>query len=168
MFQSGFKTLVEQQREGSLVGISSGYLSGDAFRASYRAAKAGIVALTKSVALAGIPHGIRVNAIAPMANTRMTLASDLHFDSDPEDIAPVAVYLLSDNSRGVNGEILSVSGNTLGTWRDPEPARTARNQQRWRQEDIGAVVPWLIGRTAQEGAPPLPDTWREASSGTTS
>ena len=97
---------MERGRGGSLIGISSGYLSGDPLRSSYRAAKAAVVALTKSVAMAGAAHKIRVNAIAPIANTRMTEASNLHFDSEPEDVAPVAVYLLSDRSEDVHGEVL--------------------------------------------------------------
>jgi NAD(P)-dependent dehydrogenase (short-subunit alcohol dehydrogenase family) len=159
MFQSAFKLFIDRRQEGSLVGISSGYLSGDALRSSYRAAKAGVVALTKSVALAGNPYGIRVNAIAPLANTRLTEASNLHFDSDPDDIAPVAVFLLSDMSRDVNGEILTVSGNTIGSWIDPQPSRTARHWQRWQQKDISDAMPWLLGRDAGPHPPPLPKTW---------
>jgi NAD(P)-dependent dehydrogenase (short-subunit alcohol dehydrogenase family) len=159
MFQSAFKVLLDRHEEGSLVGISSGYLSGDAFRSSYRAAKAGVVALTKSAALAGIPYGIRVNAIAPLANTRLTEASNLHFDSDPDDIAPVAVFLLSDMGRDVNGEILTVSGNTMGSWIDPQPSRTARHGQRWQQNDIADVMPWLLERDTGPNPPPLPKTW---------
>jgi NAD(P)-dependent dehydrogenase (short-subunit alcohol dehydrogenase family) len=159
MFQSAFKVLMDLDRKGSLVGITSGYLMGDPLRSSYRAAKAGVVALTKSAALAGEPLGIRVNAIAPLANTRMTEESNLHFDSDPDDIAPAATYLLSDMSHNVNGEILSVSGNTIGSWTDPLPSRTARHWQRWQLEDISAVMPWLLGRDVQIGPPALPDTW---------
>jgi NAD(P)-dependent dehydrogenase (short-subunit alcohol dehydrogenase family) len=159
MFQSAFKMLLRLGHGGSLVGVSSGYLSGDAYRSAYRAAKAGVVALTKSAALAGEPHGIRVNAIAPMANTRLTEASKLRFESDPEDIAPTAVYLLSESSRDVNGEILNVNGNTIGTWTDPQPSRTARHWQRWQQKDISDVMPWLLGRDSLPHPPPLPEHW---------
>ncbi len=156
MLQSAFKLFLERGDEGSLVAITSGYLLGDPLRSSYRAAKAGVVALTKSVALAGGPYRIRANAIAPLANTRMTEASQLQFDSDPDDIAPVAVFLLSDGGRDISGEVFSVSGNTIGTWKDPQPSRTARHWQRWQNDDIGTVMPWLLAQDAQPANPPLP------------
>ena len=159
MFQSAFKVFMDRDQEGSLVGISSGYLSGDPLRSSYRAAKAGVVALTKSVALAGKPYGVRANAIAPLANTRLTEESKLHFDSDPDDIAPIVVFLLSDESRDVNGEIITVNGKTIGSWVDPQPSRSARNWQRWRQEDLRGTMPWVLGRDAPPNPPPLPTAW---------
>jgi NAD(P)-dependent dehydrogenase (short-subunit alcohol dehydrogenase family) len=139
-----------------LVGMSSGYLMGDPNRASYRAAKAGVVALTKSVAMAGEPLGIRANAVAPRANTRMTEASKLRFDSEPEDVAPLTVYLLSELAAEVNGEVLTVAGNTIESWQDPAPAHSARNWRRWEQEDIAAAMPWLLDRRrGPMSAPPL-------------
>ncbi len=49
----------------------------------------------------------------------MTQASNLTIDSDPQDIAPMAVYLLSDRSVGINGEVFSVSANNISSWQDP-------------------------------------------------
>ena len=77
MFQAAMAAIVSNGTSGSLVGISSGYGQGDSARAPYRAAKAGVIALTKSVALAGKEHGIRANVISPIASTRMTQASKL-------------------------------------------------------------------------------------------
>ncbi len=159
MYQAGLKILAESGTRGSLVGITSGYISGDAYRAAYRAAKGGVVALTKSAALAAAPQGSRVNAIAPLANTRMTEASKLEFPSDPEDIAPLAVYLLSEDSANVNGEILSVAGCTLTSWTDPQPYRSARNPQRWRTDEVATAMSWLLERNVGSVPPPLPDSW---------
>jgi NAD(P)-dependent dehydrogenase (short-subunit alcohol dehydrogenase family) len=158
MFQAAMTVMVDQGRGGSLIGISSGYLSGDPSRAPYRSAKAAVIALTKSVAMAGAEHGVRANVIAPMANTRMTEASGLRFDSDPEDIAPAAVYLLSDRSSHITGTVFNVSGNTIGTWRDPQEARVARHHERWGQSDIDAIMPWLLDDTAGRSVPPAPPT----------
>lgn len=165
IFQAAFNVFLRQRSGGSLVAIASGYLQGDPLRSSYRAAKAGVVALTKSVALAGTPHSIRANAIAPRANTRMTEASDLYFESDPADIAPAAVYLLSERSRQITGEVLSVSGTTVGSWHDPRPARTARHWQRWRQDDLDGVMPWLLEREPDEVTPPLGAAHRPTAEG---
>ncbi len=162
MFHSTLAAMVGNGNGGSLIGISSAYSQGDADRAAYRSAKAGIVALTKSAALAGEAHGVRANVISPMANSRMTKASDLQFDSEPEDIAPMAVYLLSDRSKGLSGQVFSVAGRTISCWEDPHERRTARSEGRWTQDGIDGVVPWLRegARQAGGGSPPLPEDWR--------
>lgn len=146
MFQSVFKHLMARGSAGSLIGISSGYLHADPMRSAYRAAKAGVIALSKSAALAGAPVGIRVNIISPLANTRMTEASHLQFDSDPEDVAPIAAYLLSDQSQHINGEVIHVAGRTIGTWDEPRLARSARHWSRWGQEEIAEAMPWLTNQ----------------------
>jgi NAD(P)-dependent dehydrogenase (short-subunit alcohol dehydrogenase family) len=157
MFQTALKAMVGHGQGGSLIGISSGYMSADPNRTPYRSAKAGVIALTTSVAMAGAEHGVRANVISPAANTRMTEASKLHFDSDPEDIAPAAVYLLSDRSSHITGKVFNVFGNTIGIWREPQEARVARHPQRWGQDDIEAIMPWLLDDNAGRSvAPPLP------------
>ncbi len=154
MYQETLKAMIARQARGSLIGICSGYVLGDPNRAAYRSAKAGIVALTKSVAIEAEKHGIRANLIAPIANTRLTDAANLHFDSEPEDVAPLAVYLLSGRSEGINGEIFSSLGNTLSSWEEPHERQTARNPTRWTQEEIHAVMPWL--RAGTKPLPPVP------------
>ncbi len=156
LFRAAFEAMVRQRTGGSLIGISSGYVHGDPLRASYRAAKAGVVALTLSAALAGAEHGITANCISPVANTRMTEASQLHFESEPEDIAPMAVYLLSGRGRGVTGKVFSVMGDTIGVWGDPEQVRLVRHTQRWTQDQIDEEMAWLRdGVTASVETPPL-------------
>jgi NAD(P)-dependent dehydrogenase (short-subunit alcohol dehydrogenase family) len=87
----------------------------------------------------------------------MTEASKLRFDSDPEDIAPAALYLLSDRSAHITGKVFNVVGNTIGMWRTPEEARVARHPQRWGLDDIDAIMPWLLDEGAGRlVAPPLP------------
>lgn len=158
MYQATLRAMIEREIKGSLIGVSSGYVLGDPNRAAYRSAKAGIVALTKSVAHVAAEHGVRANLIAPVANTRLTEAANLRFDSEPDDIGPMAVYLLSDRTEGINGEIFSVSGNTLSAWEDPFERRTARHHRRWQQEDIDEVMPWLrSGTRPLPPVPPLPD-----------
>jgi short-subunit dehydrogenase len=154
MFQTTLREMVRLGTGGSLIGISSGHVLGDPNRAPYRAAKAGIIALTKSVALAGKEHRVRANVISPIANTRMTEGSKLKFDSDPEDIAPMAVYLLSDRSVGITGEVFSVFGRSINSWQEPSERRSARHHARWEQKDIDAVMPWL--RDGGAGLPPVP------------
>jgi len=152
MFQRGLAAMARLGNGGSLIGIGSGYVLGDPGRAPYRTAKAGIVGLTKSVALAGQEYGVRANVISPIADTRMTKASQLEIGAGPDDIGPMAVYLLSDRSAAINGEVFSVSGQSIASWEDPHEKRSARNPHRWRQEEIHAALPWLRG----EGPPMVP------------
>ena len=99
---------------------------GDAGLGEYNAAKAGIAALTRTVALELAPHGITVNAIAPGAWTkrgqdyaardpegfaRAMAARPIGRLGDPEtDIAPVALFLATDDSRFVTGHVVYVDG----------------------------------------------------------
>ena len=162
IFQASLAAMVAGGNGGSLIGISSGYGQGDPARAPYRAAKAGIVALTKSVSLAGAEHGVRANVISPIANTRMTKSSALQFDSEPEDIAPMAVYLLSDRAMHITGEVFSVAGRTISVWADPHERKSARHHSRWQSDDIDGVISWLLHNPQSRGVvmPPLPESAR--------
>ncbi|MCB2072695.1 MAG: SDR family oxidoreductase [Novosphingobium sp.] len=160
MYHAALSRMVEQGSGGSLIGISSGYVLGDPARTPYRAAKAGIVALTKSVAMAGAGHKVRANVISPIADTRMTQASQLPIQAQPEDVAPMAVYLLSDRAADISGEVYSVSGTSIAIWEDPHERRSMRNPSRWTQDEIEANIGWLRAGApaAQPPVPPLPDS----------
>lgn len=160
MYHGVLTQMVSQGTGGSLIGISSGYVMGDPGRTPYRAAKAGIVGLTKSVAMAGIEHKVRANVIAPIAETRMTQASQLPIHMSPDDIAPMAAYLLSDAAQGITGEVYSVHGETIAIWADAHEQRKIATQGRWTQERIAAQIAWLRGDApaAMPPVPPVPGT----------
>ena len=114
---------------GSVINMSSNVaLMGVAGRDCYTAAKGGIAAITRSLAVAYAPQKVRVNAIAPSAtmtervkkliagNAALTRLADSHLLGliEPEDIAGMALYLASDDSRMVTGQVLPVdSGVTI-------------------------------------------------------
>ena len=114
---------------GSVVNMSSNVaLMGVPGRDCYTAAKGGIAAITRSLAVAYAPHKVRVNAIAPSAtmtervrnlvagNTALQKLADSHLLGliEPDDIARCALYLASDDSRMVTGQVLPVdSGVTI-------------------------------------------------------
>ena len=114
---------------GSVVNMSSNVaLMGVPGRDCYPAAKGGIAAITRSLAVAYAPHKVRVNAIAPSAtmtervrnlvagNTALQKLADSHLLGliEPDDIARCALYLASDDSRMVTGQVLPVdSGVTI-------------------------------------------------------
>ena len=114
---------------GSVINMSSNVaLMGVPGRDCYTAAKGGIAAITRSLAVAYGPQKVRVNAIAPSAtmtervkrlvagNAALTKLADSHLLGliEPEDIARMALYLASDESRMVTGQVLPVdSGVTI-------------------------------------------------------
>ena len=114
---------------GSVINMSSNVaLMGVPGRDCYTAAKGGIAAITRSLAVAYAPQKVRVNAIAPSAtmtarvrrlvagNPALTKLADSHLLGliEPEDIAQMALYLASDESRMVTGQVLPVdSGVTI-------------------------------------------------------
>ncbi|MRJ08581.1 3-oxoacyl-[acyl-carrier-protein] reductase [Ornithobacterium rhinotracheale] len=113
-----------KQRSGSIINMSSVVgLQGNAGQANYSASKAGLLGFTKSVALELGSRNIRCNAIAPgFIETEMTAKLDekvveewrnnipLRRGGTPEDIANACLYLGSELSSYVTGQVLSVDG----------------------------------------------------------
>ncbi len=137
-----------QQSGGALVHMTStSGLIGNLAQANYSAAKLGIAALSKSIALDMRRFGVRSNCIAPFAWSRMI--SSIKIDSDeqaarvdklremtPAKIAPLAVYLMSDAARDVTGQIFSVRNNEIFLMSQPRPIRSVHQGQGWTPQDI--------------------------------
>lgn len=115
---------MSRKRSGSIINISSVVgLTGNAGQCNYAAAKAGLIGMSKSLAREMGPRGIRTNCIAPgFICTDMTaklpeqMAQDwknrvaLRRLGTPEDVAGVALFLASDLSAYVNGEVIGCTG----------------------------------------------------------
>ncbi len=116
-----------KQRKGSIINMSSIVgVKGNAGQTNYAASKAGIIGFSKSVALELGSRNIRCNAVAPgFIETEMTGKLDeatvqswrdgipLKRGGTPEDIANTCVYLASDLSAYVTGQVLNVDGGML-------------------------------------------------------
>jgi len=122
--QATARAMVAAGRPGAIVNISSSAIRGDARGVHYSASKAGVLGLTRAMALALAPHRIRVNAIAPgltntaqprYGNSEEQIAArareiPLGRMAEPEEIARVAVFLASDDAGWMTGELVHVNG----------------------------------------------------------
>lgn len=116
------------QKSGSIINVtSSAGLTGTIGQVNYSAAKGGIHAFTKSCARELARYNITVNAIAPMADTKMTatIAHDPRFKekyleriplgrfAQPEEVGPAVVFLAGEGARYITGQTLGVDGGTV-------------------------------------------------------
>lgn len=143
VFRAASAIMRKQETGGSLIGFTSGAFLGSTAQANYSAAKGGIVSLTKSAAMALKRYGINANVIAPVARTRMSDNVPFDFEiGDPEDIAPMVMYLLSDQGREITGQIYTCVGPRVSVWNQPQEIRSIwAPGPRWTPEQLAEVVP---------------------------
>jgi NAD(P)-dependent dehydrogenase (short-subunit alcohol dehydrogenase family) len=120
---------MRKQGHGSIVNITSGAQMGRALMSIYGATKAGIAGLTFGWAIEGKPHGIRANAMWPAASETAlsqeyfrTAYAQQHGEAPaiaPENNAPLAVYLLSDMSVYLTGQVIALRGGRLAVITHP-------------------------------------------------
>lgn len=136
-------TYFKEQGGGTYVHMTStSGLIGNVGQANYNAAKMGVAALSKSIALDMSKFGVRSNCVAPFAWTAMT--SSIPTDTPdqrarvekfkqmtPAKIAPLVVYLLSDLAQEVNGQVFAVRNNEVFLMSQPRPIRSVHRQEGW-------------------------------------
>jgi NAD(P)-dependent dehydrogenase (short-subunit alcohol dehydrogenase family) len=138
-------------------------LYGNAGQANYAAAKAGIASMTIVMARELERIGVRVNAIAPVARTRLTQglggdamnAKEGEFDRfAPENISAVVGWLASDLSAGVSGQVLKVMGGQVQLLRGWRPVTEAADEKPWTITAIDEAADALFAKDAR-GVPPF-------------
>ncbi len=156
---------------GRIVNTSSeAGLYGLAGQANYVAAKAGIAALTVTLAREANRYGVTANAIAPRARTRMSegILGDAIAPRegapdpwDPAVVAPVVAWLCSDAAAHVNGQVFVVGGGCLALMRGWDAAGLVPMEEPWLPDRIGREVQGLFaasGTRADVNTPPASPT----------
>jgi 3-oxoacyl-[acyl-carrier protein] reductase len=136
---------------GGIVNVVSGSaLFGLVGQSNYAAAKGGMLALTRALSLELGRHGIRVNALYPVALTDMTqpvvdqiVASGGDADAVPfgsaDSVAPIVTWLASDQAADVTGQVLHFDGRDLTVWSHPRGSATARRDA-WSIDDVAGFL----------------------------
>ncbi len=131
---------------------SSSGLIGSRGAMAYAVAKGGIVSLSRSIALDLAPHGIRSNCVAPSAASRMSSASARKADSgsgraaaiaasQPGQMAPITIFLLSDAASTFSGQIIGARGNEVYLYSQPRPQRTLHDSLGFTPQKLAAMLP---------------------------
>ena len=144
------------QHEGAYVHMTStSGLIGNLGQANYSAAKLGIAGLSKSIALDMARYNVRSNCIAPFAWSRMIGSIPTETDDqkarveklksmETAKIAPLAVYLCSDEAKDVTGQIFAVRANEIFLMSQSRPVRSVHRAEGWTPETVGShAIPAL-------------------------
>jgi len=136
---------------------SSSGIYGNVGQTNYGAAKAGIASFTIIAAMELARYGVTVNAIAPVALTRMTenlgmgaaatAAKPEQFQAlAPENIAPLVVWLGSPESKDVTGRVFGVGGGRITVAEGWHAGPSQDKGDRWDPAELGKVVPELVAK----------------------
>jgi NAD(P)-dependent dehydrogenase (short-subunit alcohol dehydrogenase family) len=170
-------THMRERRYGRIVTFSSGAgLFGNPGQANYGAAKSAIGGLTKVAARDLGKYGITVNAICPVAGTRMTVNEEVRRarelrrqqgiqredrgvaqieELDPDDVAPMVVYLASEHAGGVNGQFFLCFGNQVALVSQPRPVKTLyKADGDWTLDELEHLAPATVLEGLLNPAPP--------------
>jgi NAD(P)-dependent dehydrogenase (short-subunit alcohol dehydrogenase family) len=139
--------VMRKQQAGTLIGFTSGNHQGSVSQANYSAAKGGIISLVRSAALGLNKYGVTANAVAPVARTRMSAGVPMSLAEigEPEDVAALVVYLLSERAREVTGQVYTVAGPKIAVWAQPRELRAAYADGSWTPERIAEFLPGSVG-----------------------
>lgn len=140
----------KEQGSGNYIHMTStSGLIGNFGQANYAAAKLGVAALSKSIALDMQKFNVRSNCIAPFAWSRMIGSIPTETDAEkarverikqmtPAKIAPLAVCLASDVSADTNGQIFAVRNNEIFLISQPRPVRSVHRGEGWTPQSVAA------------------------------
>ncbi len=149
--------IMREQRSGRIINFTStSGLIGNVGQANYAAAKLGIVGLTKVVALDMAKYNVTANCISPFAWTRLigTIPTETEAQKQrveklkkmsPAHIAPLVVYLASDEAQYVTGQIFGVRGKEIFLFSQPRPIRSIHHSDGWTPDLLAEIFKGTIG-----------------------
>ena len=159
-------SLFRQQRHGRIINTSSvaGLNATTYGQANYGAAKEGIVGLTRKVARDMGRYGVTCNCIRPNAGTRLTLSDEMkktrpdamaRFEQmKPEDIAPLVVWLASDDAANVNGRTFYVERGRIGLYSEPVLEKQLVKVGGWTIDELFMFMPVAMTKDLVNPDPP--------------
>src|SRR5499433_4300227 len=167
---------MREQKSGRIISMSSVSALGAPGQPNYAAAKAGIIGLTWSTANALAKYGVTANAIMPSGATRMidsTPRGRQVFEQtgkwpseqakgterDPDNVAPLVVYLSSDAAAGINGQAFHSFGYGYTLLAQPHAVRRLDGNKRFTPAELAKLFPSTLG--ADLVAPPGTNFGRE-------
>ena len=163
--------LFRQQRSGRIINTSSTSGLGNRGQSNYAAAKEGIVGFTRTVAIEMGRYGVTCNAIRPNAGTRMTMSDDMKQAAErsgrgeivkymesmkPEDIAPLIVWLASDDSANVNGRTFFVQTGRIALFSEPVQEKVIEKQGGFTIDELFEKMPKTLADGLVNASPPEP------------
>ncbi len=168
--------LMRQQRYGRIINTSSSSgLRGNAGQSNYGAAKMGIAGFTYVCARDLGRYGVTVNCYAPSAATRMTASPEMEEalrgritrgeiseeeaaarrPADPDDNAPIVVWLATDAAADINGEVFASRGGAIDLCYHPMPAeKTIYKEGRWTLDELDRIMPTTLAEGLVNPSPP--------------
>ncbi|MBN1614606.1 MAG: SDR family NAD(P)-dependent oxidoreductase [Deltaproteobacteria bacterium] len=169
--------IFRQQRSGRIINTASESGLGNMGQANYSAAKEGIVGFTRTVARDMGRYGVTCNAIRPRAATRLTVTEELRqamerarasgvampteagldlTKLDPEAIAPIVVYLATDEAANINGCTFLVMAGQIAIYSEPIPMKTIIKDGQWTLDDLSKLMPSTLAAGLINPSPPQP------------
>ena len=131
--------IFREQKSGTMIGFTSGAFAASVAQANYSAAKGGIVSLVRSAAAGMRKYGVTANCIAPVAKSRMSGQVPFGLEmGEPEDVAPMVCFLMSDLAREVTGQVYTVNAGRIAVWNQPIEVREMRKDGRWTVNEIAS------------------------------
>jgi len=127
---------MKEQGSGSIINTTSvSGMLGNFGQANYASAKAGIYGLTRTASIELQRYGVRVNAVAPIAKTRLTedlpMFEKIEDTLSPEHVAPAHLFLASSLSSDVTGVVLAVAGARMSVF------KVVESPGKYKESDAG-------------------------------
>jgi NAD(P)-dependent dehydrogenase (short-subunit alcohol dehydrogenase family) len=150
--QAALREMIKQNSGGRIINITSvaawrpvGAPSGPA----YSTAKAGVLGFTRTLAGEMQKQGITVNAISPKAKTRLFPMTG---DTGPEFVAPMIVYLSTDEAKDITGQIIYAGGGAIMVYSplmSPPWGKAGAHQQlhkkgKWTVDELIKIMPRMV------------------------